>query len=276
SHNGLAANASYSTSWTGPLPALSPGSYYAIVRTDVRNTVQETNLTNNIAVSANTIAVDVPVLVLGQPVTNQLTTGSAQYYKLNVPAGHTVTVTLTGAATNSFNELYVRYGAVPGLGNYDFLYSTPFSPNQQISIPTTQAGGYYIRVRGGNEPGGPLGYKLEADIVPFAVTGISQNHIGDNGQVTITLTGAQFQQGATVKLVSGTNTYFSQTNIFKDATSVAARFVFTNAVHGIFDVVLINPNNQSTTTAHALTVETALPLMAQILPGVVNTSPRVG
>ena len=194
--------------------------------------MRETNLTNNIAVSSKTISVDVPVLVLGQPVTNQLTTGSAQYYKVNVPAGHTVSVTLTGASTNSFNELYVRYGAIPDLGDYDFLYSTPFSPNQQISIPTTQAGWYYIMVRGENEPGGPLRYTLEADIVPFAITSVSQSHIGDNGQVTITLTGAQFQAGATVELVSGTNTYFSQTNFFKDATSIRARFLFTNAVHG--------------------------------------------
>ena len=155
-HSGLAANAGYSASWTGPLPALTPGSYHAIAWTDVRNTVQETNLSNNIAVSANTIAVDVPVLVLGHPVTNQLTTGSAQYYKVNVPAGQTVSVTLTGAETTSFNELYVRYGAIPDLGDYDFLYATPFSPNQQINIPTTQAGWYYIMVRGGNEPGGPL------------------------------------------------------------------------------------------------------------------------
>ena len=74
-HSLLAGNSGYSASWTGPLPALTPGSYHAIVRTDVRNTVQETNLANNTAVSAKTISVDVPVLVLGQPVTNQLTTG---------------------------------------------------------------------------------------------------------------------------------------------------------------------------------------------------------
>jgi hypothetical protein len=275
-HSGLAANAGYSASWTGPLPALTPGSYHAIVRADVRNTVRETNLVNNTAVSANTIAVDVSVLVLGQPVTNQLTTGSAQYYKVNVPAGQTVRLTLTGASTNSANELFVRYGAVPDLGNYDFLYNNPLSPNQQISIPTTQAGWYYIMVRGGNEPGGPLAFTLEASIIPFAISGVSQNHIGDNGQVTITLTGAQFQAGATVELVSGTTTYFSQTNFFNDATSIATRFVFSNAVQGLYNVVLTNPNNQSTTATQALTIETALPLTAQVVPGLLNNFPRVG
>jgi hypothetical protein len=275
-HSGLASSSSYSDSWTGPLAALTPGLYHAVVRTDVRNTVRETNLVNNVAASANTIAVDVPVLTLGQPVTNQLSTGAAQYYKFNVPAGQTVRLTLIGASTNSANQLFIRYGAVPDLGNYDFLYNNPLSPNQQIEIPTTQAGWYYVMVRGENEPGGPLAYTLEADIVPFAISSISQNHIGDNGQVTITLSGAQFQSGATVQLVSGTNIYYSQTNFFIDATSVKARFVFTNAVHGIYDVVLTNPDSKSTAATQAVSIETALPLAAQVVPGLFNSLPRAG
>ena len=275
-HAGLAANSSYNSSWTGPLLALSPGAYYAIFRADVRNTVPELNLSNNVVVSPNTIATDVPILPLGHPVTNQLTTGSAQYYKITAAPGQTVQINLTGGSTSSFNQLFVRYGAMPDLGNFDFLYSNPLSPNQQIVIPATQKGWYYIMVRGENEPGGPLGYALEADIVPFAITSVSQNHIGDNGQVTITLTGAQFQPGASVELVSGTNTYSAQTTFFNDATSVAARFLFTNAVHGIYDLVLNNPNNQSTTATQALTIETATPLTAQVIPGSINNYPRVG
>lgn len=275
-HSGLAASAAYSDSWTGPMPALTPGVYYALLRTDVRNTVRETNFVNNVAVSSSSIAVDVSVLVLGQPQTNELTTGTSQYYKVSLPAGETVRVKLTGASTNSFNELFVRYGAVPDLQSYDFLYAVPFSPSQQVDIPSTQAGWYYIMVRGGNEPNGPLAYALEADIVPFGISSVSQNHVGDYGQVTITVKGAKFQAGATVQLVSDTNFYSAATNLFTDATSVRARFVFTNAVHGIYDLVLMNPNHQSTIAAQAVTIEEALPLSAQVLPGPINTEPRVG
>lgn len=275
-HTGLAANSSYNGSWTGPLPALSPGAYYAILRADVRNTVPELDLSNNVVVSPTTLTTDVPVLPLGQPVTNQLTTGAAQYYKINVAPGQTVQINLTGASPSSDNQLFVRYGAMPDLGNFDFLYSNPLSPNQQIVIPATQKGWYYIMVRGENEPGGPLGYTLEADVIPFAITGVSQNHIGDSGQVTITLTGAQFQAGAAVELVSGTNTYFSQTNFFNDATSLGARFLFTNAVDGIYDVVLTNPNSQPTIATQAVTIEAAIPLTAQVVPGLVSTRPRAG
>jgi len=275
-HTNLGALASYTGSWTGPLPGLSPGSYYAIVRADVRDSVPETSLANLTAVSASPIAIDVPVLVLGQQVSNQLNTGGTQFYKVNCPAGQTVRFTLTGSSPNSANELYVRFGAVPDLGNYDFVYSNPMSPNQQIDVPTTQAGWYYVMVRGENEPGGPLGYTLTASIVPFAISSVRSDHIGDNGQVTITVTGAKFQNGATVQLVSGANSYSAETSFFVDATTVKARFFFTNAVHATYDVVLTNPGNQSATATQAVTIEAAVPLSAKVIPGLVNSSPRVG
>jgi len=45
-----------------------------------------------------------------------------------------VRVTLNGSLSASQNELYLRYGAVPDLGNYDFLYNNPFSANQIVTI----------------------------------------------------------------------------------------------------------------------------------------------
>ena len=41
-------------------------------------------------------------------------------------------------------------------------------------------------------------------------------------------------------------------------------------------MVLTNPNNESTTATQALTIETALPLTSQLLPGLVNNHPRMG
>lgn len=106
-HTGLAAFGSYEGSWTGPLPASTPGPYYAIVRADVRNSVPELNLSNNVAVSSGRISVDVPVLALGQTLTNQLTTGAAQDDKVSCPAGQTVKITLVGSSPSSANELSV-------------------------------------------------------------------------------------------------------------------------------------------------------------------------
>ena len=143
-------------------------------------------------------------------------------------------------------------------------------------VPSTATGWYYIMVRGGNEPGGPLACTLEADVVPFSITHISATQIGDNGQVTLTFTGAKFQPGATVQLVSGTNLYSPVTNRFGDPTQLTSRFLFTNAVDGIYDVVLTNPDRTSTTDARAITIEPAIPLTAEVIPGLINAHPRVG
>jgi hypothetical protein len=275
-HGGLAADTGYTGSWTGPLPALTPGTYYAIVRADVRASVNELTLTNNTASSTATISVDVPVLVLGQPVTNQLATGGAQYYKFSAPAGDTVQISLTGTVANANNEMFARYGAVPDLGDYDFLYNNPLSPDQQIVIPSTGTGWYYIMVRGGNEPNGPLTNTLVANIVPFSITQISASQIGDNGLVTLAFTGAKFQPGAAVKLLSGTNVYTPSTNLFGGPTKVTSQFLFTNAADGLYDVLLKNPDGTFTTDPGAITIEPAIPLTAEVIPGLINEHPRVG
>ena len=275
-HSVLAPGAAYSAAWSGPLPGLTPGLYYALVRTDVRANVNDSNRGNNTAASLATISVDVPALTLGQSRTNWLNTGTAQYYKVNVPAGQTVQVTLTSASTRSANELYVRYGAAPDLGHYDFIYNHPLQPNQQILIPTTQAGWYYILVRGDNVPDSPAPYTIEADLIPFSITSVSPNNIGDNGQVTLTVQGGRFQAGASVTLASQSSTYTPDKIMFLDASTVRARFQFTNAVRGQYGVTLTNPDGGLATATNAVTIEPALPLTAAAGDYQVDLEPRIG
>jgi hypothetical protein len=275
-HSGLAAFGSYEDAWTGPLPGLTPGSYYAIVRTDVQNTLREPNLSNNVATSPNTLLADVPVLMLGQTVTNALSTGTEQYYKLNAPSDQTVQITLASALTNSANELYVRYGAVPDLGHYDFLYNNPLGADQQIQIPATQAGWYYILVRGGSVPNAPAPYALSAQSIPFSITAVTPSQIGDNGQVTLTLQGAKFQPDALVTLLGTNAAYFAATNIFVNANTVLARFQFTNTLHGTYDAVLTNPDGTAATNAEAVTIQASSGLEAEVMQGAVNLRPLAG
>lgn len=275
-HGGLASNASYVDVWTGPLPALTPGSYHAVVRTDVRNVARESNETNNTAASVNSIAVDIPVLILGNARTNQLRTGVSQYYKVKVPAGETLRITLNSASALSANELYVRFGAVPDLAQYEFIFNNILEPNQQIDVPTTQAGWYFILVRGANVPDGPAPSAVKAELVPLAVSRVTPDHAGDNGQVTLTLRGARFQPGGGVKLTSAGKTYNASAVTFVDATTVKARFNFNQAIHGAYDVTVTNPDASSATAPGGVTIESATPLQARTVNGAVNLLPRVG
>jgi hypothetical protein len=274
-HVGLAPGASYSAAWSGPLPGLTPGLYYALVRTDVRANVRDSNRHNNTAACLAAISADVPALTLGQPRTNWLNTGTAQYYKVNVPADQTVQVTLTSASARSANELYVRYGAAPDLGHYDFIYDRVLKPNQQILVPTTQSGWYYVLVRGANVPDAPAAYTIQAETIPFSITSVAPAQIGDNGQVTLTLHGARFQPGALVTL-AGAAVYEPDKVTVLDAGTVKARFQFTNAVRGQYNVTLTNPDGGFTTATKAVTIEQASALTAYAIDGNVNLTPRIG
>ena len=47
--------------------------------------------------------------------------GDNHYYKVNVPAGEDLLITLDSASETGFNEMYVRYGSMPDRGQYDYL-----------------------------------------------------------------------------------------------------------------------------------------------------------
>ena len=279
----VAPGQTYNGTLSTALPAVNLGNYYVIIRTDIRNRVIETNENNNTGASGGTTTVDVPILQLGVPQSTTLVTGQERFYKFNAPADETVRVSLDGQDGSS-NELYTRFGQMASRNAYDFLFDRLYEPDQQLLIPNTNAGTYYNMIRGENVPNslannevkqvGKLNTKpidskqtttaenvtVKAEIVPFSITSVSPNRIGDNGQVTITLKGAKFAEGATVKLVQGNNVLNASKIILVDSATVKARFFFNNAIHGVYNVVLTNPNSQFVILTNGITIETATPL----------------
>lgn len=270
----LAVGASYNGTLPVVLPSLDPGPYYVIVRTDILNAVRETDETNNIGVSGGTGAVDITELQLGVPYSSALGTGAEHYFKVFVPAGETLRIRLDGA-DGAANEMYVRYGVVPSRSAYHFFYSRPYEPDQEIVVPTTNAGWYYILVRGEFEPTDATPYAILAELVPFQITSVSPKRIGDNGQVTITLRGAKFENGSTVRLVNGGVTLTAAKVWALDGATIKARFFFTNAPHGTYNVVATSPSGTATSVGSTLTVESATKLLAS-LDIIGNLFPRAG
>ncbi|MEJ7862508.1 MAG: CARDB domain-containing protein [Pyrinomonadaceae bacterium] len=273
------AGQSYNASLTVNLPAVNLGQYYVIVRTDTRNRVRETDEANNTGVSSGQTNVDVTQLQLGTPLNTTLTTGQERFYRTNTPANETVRFSVIGQGGSS-NELFTRFGAMASRSQYDFLFNRPNEPDQEIVVPNTQAGNYFNLLRGEyvstNTPTPNIeNVTVKAEIIPFSITSVSPNRIGDNGQVTLTLNGAKFQNGATVKLVrNGTTLTADKVTVVNSAT-VKARFIFTNAPHGVYDVVLTNPGNANTTATQVVTIEKATQMLIQLAVNS-GTHPRVG
>lgn len=272
---GLAPLGSYSQTLNAVLPALTPGSYYALVRTDIRNNVRDVDRSNNTEASSGTILADVPELVLGTPRTNSLHTGTQHYYKVRVAAGETLAITLDSASVVSANQLFVLANGVPDLGHYDQSYSKPLEPDQKVTVPSTVAGWYYVLVRGENVPDAPAAYSLTAVTIPFGIVSVAPTRIGDFGQITLTLSGSKFQAGATVTLVQGTNRLTAALVRVLDGSQLKARFFFTNAPRATYDLVLRNADGAVATLAQSVTIEAATDLLVSVTTSGTLT-PRAG
>jgi len=86
-----------------------------------------------------------PLLTNGQAVTVSGATGSQQYWRINTPAGKTLTITITGGTGDA--DLYTRLGSRPTTSTY---LCRPYlsGNNETCTVTSTSAGDYYIMLRG--------------------------------------------------------------------------------------------------------------------------------
>lgn len=237
----LAPGASYTGTLTAPLPGITPGTYYVILRTNILNSFPELTQANNLSASLTQTSIDVPALTVDTPSTGTLSQGQSAYYKVVVPAGETLDVALTSQSATALNELYVSYGTVPTRAQYDFRYGDPFQPDQQITIPTTQAGTYYILAYGAGVPSGTEIETLTATAVPFSITTVGPGQVDNGGPSTLEIQGAQFDRSTTFELIDPANDVITaQAVYFQDAGTVYATFDLTKQRLGSYTVRAID------------------------------------
>ncbi|HET6719725.1 MAG TPA: CARDB domain-containing protein, partial [Rhodocyclaceae bacterium] len=271
---GLAAGASYTASLTANLPPLKDGHWRVIVRPDIFNEVFEGPISytatglnmapgeaNNRTASASTLEVSVPTLTVGSPLATTLAEGQVRLYKVSVAGGETLRVSLDSSADSGDNEVFIRYGDIPSGYAYDAAYNNPSSADQTVLLPSTQAGDYYVLVRARQGAGsGATPVVLRADLMPLAITKVTpdQGGTGDDEHrwVTFDIEGASFKAGALVKL-SRPGVYEAEPARWQvlDATHIRAVFDLRQLPHGLYDVIVINPDGQRVVEAQRYLVE---------------------
>ncbi|MGA2035934.1 MAG: CARDB domain-containing protein, partial [Thermoguttaceae bacterium] len=252
-------NGAYNAVLDTTLPPVAPGQYHVIVRADVFNNVYETNKSNNTTPSSDLIGVTVPSLQVGVPLNTTLNSGQDRLYQVSVAVGQTLRVDLTSSDPGASNEIYLRYGAVPTTSVYDAIYQGPLQANQYAVIPSTQAGTYYVLVIGQSELAANTAVTLLAHVLPLEITDVEPDQGGDSSYVTTTITGAQFDPQAIVKLVRpGIAEYEPVSYQVVNSTQIVAIFDLTSAPHGLYDVEVINPSGETTFAPYRYLVEQAL------------------
>ncbi|MBF2017367.1 MAG: putative Ig domain-containing protein [Rivularia sp. T60_A2020_040] len=258
--NPLGANDTYTANITANLPSATPNQYRFIVRTDVYNQLYEgrdIGELNNDAVAANVFNLSAESLqlnVLKEDIT--LNGQQSRLFEIDVEANQTLRVTLDGEE-NAFNEIFIRYNEAPTGVEYEAASTGIIGDKQIGTVSNTKLGKYYILVRSTEGNSSPV--TLFAEELPFGVTDVAIDKGGDSRYVTTNIYGAQFKQGAVVKLVRpGIAEYIPVNYKVIDNTHIQAIFDLTHAPHGLYDVKVINPSGEEAILPYRYLVERAI------------------
>ena len=207
---GLVAGGSYNASLTTAVPALPPGNYYVLVQADSLDQVLVLSRAGDtLAAGTGQIAVSVPVLTLGTPISATFTAAAQdQYYQVSVPAGGALVVALASAATSGATALYVSAGTPPTPYNDQEAANVANQPNQTVTVPQVlTAGTYFILAESVSGAAATAGYTLRVtQTAALAVTGTTPSSGGNAGNVTVAIAGANFTPGTTASPTSCSTT----------------------------------------------------------------------
>jgi hypothetical protein len=244
---------------TAALNNVVTGQYYVIVRTDVLNNLSESNENNNTSISADPIVIEVKQLQMAIPANDSLFNNRALYYRITITAAQaneTMSLKLFGdSLKNAVSRLYLKYGQVPAANNYDFAATIPFKANQEIVVPTLQAGIYYIMALGNDTSALQRQLvTLQANIIPFSVTGVNADKGGNTGNVTVRINGAKFASDHLYRLIKSDTILNAIRIIYLNSTTVFATFNLSGAALGIYSVNVKRSSGDSTTLPNSFQV----------------------
>ena len=230
---GVGAGQSYTETLSAMLPGVDPGLYHIILRTDAKSQIVESNESNNITASLDSINIDVPALIAGEVTTSTVALGDSRYYKIDVPANQTLRFALTGAAASSGVLLFASFGSLPSTSDFD---SSAVSKNgkAEIVIPSTSEGTYYILIT--TTAVASLDFSIQADVLPFGITSISNSVGGAGGSITLSIEGAGFTTGTALELRMGDVVLIPTWMYIADAAHIYATFDLAGKPLGKYDV----------------------------------------
>jgi subtilase family serine protease len=239
---------SLQTLLNAPVPGVEPGSYRVIVRTDIRNQIFESDEANNALASPGPVQAECEALTPGSPHAFELGVGTSAYFCTQVEPGNDVRVRVTGAPGTPI-EVYTSNAGIPSRLNYQKLLAGAGEVDGVVAMRAEGSLSVLVRRTAGSD--GSLVIATEA--VPFQIFSAVPAAIGDNGYVTVTLSGAGFPDGCRAWL-DGPSRVEAQRVQRKDNATLEARFELRDEPNGHYDVGVTRPDSTSATLQGAMSV----------------------
>lgn len=258
----VAGGTFYTRTVNATVPGIDPGEYKLIVRSDVRNVLVEASEANNLSASVDAVTLDLPELQLGVPVTGNLGAGQSLFFKVTVGAGEALRFTLDGPGDDVAHDLWVGHNSVPSRSRNDVGSGEQFTPDPVLTVPTTEAGTYYVRIDASAFVSGA--YSLRADLVPFSVEAVDEDTVGNSGEATVRVDGARFDAGTKFELVATDGTVYRAVEVnLRDAGRAYVTFDLYGAEVGQYDLRALR-----TDAATGATVQAVLAASVAVVEGV--------
>lgn len=268
----VGAFATYTESYAVTVPPVELGTYYLIVRTDARNSVRESNETNNVSSSVGQLTVGVPNLMLGVPLNTVLSSGQEKYYSITgVPLDETMLITLDGEE-GSRNELYTRSESMVSRANFELQGERRGFADQENTVRNTEADTYFTMARADFVPASfadelkkndvrkrdavlaEQAVIMKAEILPFSIRSVSPAVAGNRGLATVVVEGAKFKPGATLRLIGQNNLELAPVDADNSTSRFAAIFDLKGKPAGYYNVVVRNPDAQVATLSNGFRI----------------------
>ena len=223
--------------------AVNPGLYHGIGATNLYDDIYQTTRVNDTLSTAGRVAVSINVLPMLTPTSFPLDLDTLAYYRVTPGANKDLLLSLTSNQALGQNEVYVAYNRVPTPADYDFIYENPVSTAQELLIPSTGAGHYFILVKTPYVYAGLQTATLYAEALPFSVRSIQSDRVGQ-GRVTTTVRGAGFNAQTRFFLTKGTDpAVVAEAKVvrFRSSVHVLLRWQLDAVALGQYNVVAENP-----------------------------------
>ncbi|XZE56605.1 carboxypeptidase regulatory-like domain-containing protein [Planctomycetaceae bacterium SH139] len=261
----VAANGGeYTGSITAPIPAVLPGKYHVLVRSNLLSTIAESDFGDNASTSSKQASFDIPTLESEIPVSQEVEYREAIYYKIEVTeefVGGALVAYFSTENTNVANEMYMSRETLPSRREHDLSSQRGLVSNHWIVESSLEVGTYYIAgfVAPNQNQLGLLGNAtVEAKLLKrgeFAVLDTDFGKGGTAGNRTIEINGGNFDRSMEVFLNDGLgNVAIAESYYRPDSKKLYATFDLTSVQPGTYDVVVANSSSLEVTIVNSFEV----------------------
>ena len=269
----LAANGQLDRELTAVVQGVAQGNYHVIIKSNILHALNEASYDNNTCVAPMLLTVDYPLLAIGSSVDRTMSSTQYLFYKMEVgPEYEHQTLACNLATMSSYpgNGLYIAYGSVPSMSQFDFSANTPYDQDLEILIPSLKQGDYYLLARGSAQDGQPQNITLSTSIINFEILHIDADHGSNTGSVTTQVLGAKFDSIMDFRLVQGDEYIPAEKVFFSNSTESFVTFNLAEMQAGQYDIEAELPSGVITVKDGAFTVEEGLP--AELTVNIISPS----